>query len=223
VFAIPASLQQHRYSPITKDVTTQFIIDWTRTGVVVFLLSAAVGTNIFVNLNFPEQADHFPFIGVAVWIAILMSAPLRHPEWSLLPEAARGSLFLLALVMCASLMPVERLPAASWPTALSLGFLSAVFDNIPLTKLALEAGGYDWGFLAYAVGFGGSMIWFGSSAGVALSNRFPEARSVGAWLRGGWHVALAYILGFAALMLIFGWNPHPHHKPGSNPPASAHP
>jgi hypothetical protein len=41
------------------------------------------------------------------------------------------------------------------------------FDNIPLTKLALVQGGYDWGGLAYTVGFGGSMIWFGSSAGVA--------------------------------------------------------
>ena len=51
--------------------------------------------------------------------------------------------------------------------------MSAVFDNIPLTALALKQGGYDWGFLAYAVGFGGSMIWFGSSAGVALSNMYP--------------------------------------------------
>jgi hypothetical protein len=49
-----------------------------------------------------------------------------------------------------------------------------VFDNIPLTALALKQGGYDWGFLAYAVGFGGSMIWFGSSAGVALANMFPR-------------------------------------------------
>ena len=76
-------------------------------------------------------------------------------------------------------MPVEKLPAASWQTALGLGFVSAVFDNIPLTALALKQGGYDWGFLAYAVGFGGSMIWFGSSAGVALANMYPEAKSVG--------------------------------------------
>ena len=40
-------------------------------------------------------------------------------------------------------------------------------------------GGYDWGMLAYAVGYGGSMIWFGSSAGVAITNIFPEARSSG--------------------------------------------
>ena len=77
------------------------------------------------------------------------------------------------------MMPVERLPAAAWQTAFGLGFLSAVFDNIPLTALALAQGGYDWGMLAYAVGFGGSMIWFGSSAGVAISSMYPEARSVG--------------------------------------------
>src|SRR5215470_17478164 len=70
------------------------------------------------------------------------------------------TIFLLALVTCASMMPVEKLPAASWQTALGLGFVSAVFDNIPLTALALKQGGYDWGFLAFAVGFGGSMIWF---------------------------------------------------------------
>ena len=75
-------------------------------------------------------------------------------------------------------------------------FISAVFDNIPLTALALTQGGYDWGMLAYAVGYGGSMIWFGSSAGVALSNSFPEAKSVARWVRHGWHVALAYVVGF---------------------------
>ena len=96
-----------------------------------------------------------------------------------MPETFKGTIFLLSLVTCASMMPVEELPAASWQTALGLGFVSAVFDNIPLTALALKQGGYDWGFLAYAVGFGGSMIWFGSSAGVALSNLYPEAKSVG--------------------------------------------
>jgi Na+/H+ antiporter NhaD/arsenite permease-like protein len=149
-----------------------------------------------------------PVIGLAIWIAILATAGWRRPDWSALPGALRGTVFLLCLVTAASLMPVERLPAASWHTAFGLGFVSAVFDNIPLTKLALEQGGYDWGMLAYAVGFGGSMIWFGSSAGVAISNLYPEARSVWTWLRAGWHVALAYVLGFATLLLILGWQPH---------------
>jgi hypothetical protein len=146
-------------------------------------------------------------IGAAVWVAILLTATVRRPDWGLLPDAFKGSVFLLALVTCASLMPVEKLPAASWHTTLGLGFVSAVFDNIPLTALALKQGGYDWGMLAYAVGFGGSMIWFGSSAGVAISNMYPQAKSVGQWLKHGWHVALAYVLGFAVIMALVGWHP----------------
>jgi hypothetical protein len=57
------------------------------------------------------------------------------------------------------------------------------------------------------VGFGGSMIWFGSSAGVAIAGLFPEARSTARWLRDGWHVPLAYVLGFFALLLTLGWQP----------------
>ena len=104
-------------------------------------------------------------------------------------------------------MPVESLPAASWQTAFMLGFFSSFFDNIPLTALALAQGGYDWGFLAYAVGFGGSMLWFGSSAGVAICNMFPQARSTGRWLREGWLIGLAYVAGFAALLATLGWEP----------------
>ncbi|HTL50275.1 MAG TPA: hypothetical protein VL219_06390, partial [Steroidobacteraceae bacterium] len=99
------------------------------------------------------------------------------------------------------------LPEPSWQSALALGFVSAAFDNIPLTALALKQGGYDWGVLAYAVGFGGSMIWFGSSAGVAICNMFPEARSTRQWLAEGWRVALGYLAGFAVLVAALGWNP----------------
>jgi Na+/H+ antiporter NhaD/arsenite permease-like protein len=109
--------------------------------------------------------------------------------------------------VCASMMPVEQLPLASWQSALGLGFVSAVFDNIPLTALAIKQGGYDWGFLAYAVGFGGSMVWFGSSAGVALASMYPEAKSVVQWVKGGWHVALAYVVGFAVMLAVLGWRP----------------
>jgi Na+/H+ antiporter NhaD/arsenite permease-like protein len=105
------------------------------------------------------------------------------------------------------MMPVDHLPAASVLTVFGLGVVSAVFDNIPLTELALKQGGYDWGFLAYAVGFGGSMLWFGSSAGVALTNNFPEAKSVWLWIKHGWHVAVAYVVGFAVMAAVLGWQP----------------
>jgi Na+/H+ antiporter NhaD/arsenite permease-like protein len=208
VFGIPAAIQQQRYSPIMAHAESKLPVDWPRVAVVLLVLVAAVATNVLMNVGFPELAQRFPFIGVAVWIALLAAARWRAPDWKVLPGALRGTVFLLCLVFAASLMPVEELPPASWQTAFGLGFVSAVFDNIPLTKLALEQGGHDWGMLAYAVGFGGSMIWFGSSAGVAITNLFPEARAVGPWLRSGWHVAVAYVVGFFTLLLILGWHPH---------------
>jgi len=207
LFGIPAALTQQRHSPIVKDPDPGTRIDPLRVAIVAFVLIAAIVVNIAINTRFAEISDRFPFLGVAVCLSILVCAALRAPDWKLLPGAFKGSVFLLSLVLCASMMPVEKLPAASWQTALGLGFLSAVFDNIPLTALALKQGGYDWGFLAYAVGFGGSMIWFGSSAGVALTNMYPEGRSVGQWLRHGWTIALAYVVGFFVMMAAIGFHP----------------
>lgn len=212
VFGIPAAIQQQRYSPIVRDPPAGVRVDFVRVGIVVAMLAAAIAVNVYVNVAHAGLADRFPFLGAAIWIALLASVPLRRPDWEALPESLRGTVFLLALVTCASLMPVEQLPAASWATTLGLGFVSAVFDNIPLTALALQQGGYDWGFLAYAVGFGGSMVWFGSSAGVALTNLFPEGRDVGRWLRQGWPVALAYVVGFVVMLLVVGWAPHVPHR-----------
>jgi hypothetical protein len=44
---------------------------------------------------------------------------------------------------------------------------------------------------------------------VALSNMYPEARSVFAWIRAGWHVALAYVVSYLFMLLVIGWHPHP--------------
>src|SRR5690606_30592479 len=120
-----------------------------------------------------------------VWTAIAAGSLLRQPEWSVLGDAAKSSVFLLSLVLAASMMPVESLPDPSAVTAFGLGIVSAFFDNIPLTTLAIAQNGYDWGFLAFCVGYGGSMLWFGSSAGVAISSGFPQARSALQWLRSG--------------------------------------
>lgn len=219
VCGIPAAKQQQRYSPIIKDAKLEGRVDWARVGIVAFILVSAIVANVVMNVYVEGLGDRFPVLGATVWAAILVTAALRRPTWSLLPDALKGSIFLLSLVTCASLMPVEELPLASWHVAMGLGFVSAVFDNIPLTALALKQGGYDWGMLAYTVGFGGSMIWFGSSAGVALTNMYPEAKSVGRWLREGWHVTVAYVIGFFVMLTLVGWQPHPPHK--AKPSAAA--
>jgi Na+/H+ antiporter NhaD/arsenite permease-like protein len=207
IFGIPAAIKQQRYSPVMRDMPPGIKVEWSRVAIVFAILLAAILANVVANIRFPHLLDQLPVIGLAVWVVILLAAPWKNPDWKVMPETFKGTIFLLALVTCASLMPVEKLPAASWQTALGLGFVSAVFDNIPLTALALKQGGYDWGFLAYAVGFGGSMIWFGSSAGVALANMYPEAKSVWLWVRHGWWVAVAYVVGFFFMLAMIGWRP----------------
>ncbi len=220
VCGIPAALQQQKFSPIYKLGKHHAAIDYARVGIVAFILIAAVAVNIVVNTQYAAYSDIFPFLGATVWAAILLCVPIRQPDWSLLPGTFKGTLFLLSLVLAASMMPVEQLPAASSVTVLGLGFVSAVFDNIPLTALALKQDGYDWGFLAYAVGFGGSMLWFGSSAGVALSNNFPEAKSAWLWIKHGWHVALAYVVGFAVMSAVLTWHPTAKTKGVVQPPVA---
>ena len=207
VSGIPASLAQHKYAPIVKDPPSGLRVSFRYVAVVIIVLGAAIAANIGAHFFDAHILDEVPLIGLAAAAAILLTIPIARPDWSVLPGAARGALFLIALVSAASMMPVKSLPSPSWETTLGLGFVSAVFDNIPLTALAIKQGNYDWGLLAYAVGFGGSMIWFGSSAGVAVAGSMPEARSTILWLKEGWPVALAYVAGFFLMLLLLGWNP----------------
>lgn len=210
IIAFFAGHQQFKLQPVVLADTSNVRIDWLKIVIVAMILAGAIITNYTLDM---------PALGV--WIAIILGALLRPIPWKEVPASIMGTIFLLSLVMCASMMPVETLPDASWMTAFVLGFVSAVFDNIPLTKLCLEQGHYDWGMLAYSVGFGGSMIWFGSSAGVAITNKFPEGRNVMLWLRKGWHVTLAYIAGFFVLFFVWGWHPadsREHKEPAINCP-----
>jgi Na+/H+ antiporter NhaD/arsenite permease-like protein len=196
-----AAIQQHRHQPIVHGMDAELRLDAGRAVIVVLIPLLAVVANLTTG---------FPALGV--WVAILIGTTFRSTPWHELARSFKGSLFLLALVFCASLMPVSELPVATWRSTFLIGVVSAVFDNIPLTKLALDQGGYDWALVAYAIGCGGSMIWFGSSAGVALCNRFPEARNALRWMREGWHVAAGYVLGFFVMLWLLGWHPVPPHK-----------
>jgi hypothetical protein len=195
-----AAISQQKRTPLASAAFTTPRVDWLRVAIVFVALGALVATNVTVNSVLPGLEEMAPALGLGLWAALLVTAPVRLPDWSVLREAIKGALFLVSLVALASLMPVERLPSPSILSTFGLGFLSAVFDNIPLTALALDQGGYNWALLAYAVGFGGSMVWFGSSAGVALTNLYPEGRSVADWLREGWFVPVSYVVGFLLMV-----------------------
>ena len=162
------------------------------------ILVAAIVVNVVVNVRFNACSDRFPVhrrggLGRAARCACRCAGP----HWERAARRVRAAaIFLLSLVLAASMMPVQKLPAASWHVALGLGFVSAVFDNIPLTALALKQGGYDWGFLAYRR----RLRRLDDLVRLVGRRRAVQPVSGGgsvvAWLRGGWHVALAYVVGF---------------------------
>ena len=213
-----AAIAQHRHQPVLAHDEPGHPLSWRRIGIVGFILVTAVTANVAATA-LSEGEETAPWLGMALWAAIILTSFICKPDWSVTRQGARGAIFLASLVAAASLMPLRALPEPSWQSAFSLGILSSVFDNIPLTALALAQGGYDWALLAFAVGFGGSMVWFGSSAGVAITNLYPEGRSVGKWLKEGWFVPIAYVVGFFIMLAMLGWNPT--YERGAEQPVAA--
>ena len=119
---IPASRAQQKFAPITKDPLSGVSISVKHVAVVIIVLATAIAANVGAHLFDAHILDTIPLIGLAVAAAILLTAPIARPDWSVVPRAARGAIFLLALVSAASLMPVKSLPAPSWETTLGLGF-----------------------------------------------------------------------------------------------------
>ena len=208
IVALFGAWAQHRLQPILDNDEPGHALEWRRIWIVAFILAAAVAANVLAT-SLSNGEETAPWLGMALWVAILLTSLAAKPDWSVMRHGAKGAVFLVCLVAAASLMPLKGLPEPSWQTAFSLGLLSALFDNIPLTALALRQGGYDWALLSFAVGFGGSMVWFGSSAGVAITNLYPEGRSLLRWLKQGWFVPVAYLAGFFVMLGLLGWNPTP--------------
>ena len=46
---------------------------------------------------------------------------------------------------------------------------------------------------------------------------FPEAKSAAQWLRHGWHVVVAYVVGFMVMLAVLGWHPDEGHKKVAEP------
>jgi hypothetical protein len=97
-----AAGQQQGLQPLVRGHDEGRRVDLPSVGVVLLILGGAIWTNIAFGL---------PAAGV--WGAILLGALVRQPDWKVVPSAAVGACFLLSLVLSASMMPVDDLPAAT--------------------------------------------------------------------------------------------------------------
>jgi CheY-like chemotaxis protein len=181
-FGILAARQQHALQPIMRDAPAGVRVDRGRIAVVVAVLVTAIVVNVVAQLSHgsvprPPACDRARRLAGAARLRSARSARLARAAVGDARRRLSGEPRAVG-VDDAGRRRCRPRRGRSRSARLRLG----VFDNIPLTALALRQGGYDWGFLAYAVGFGGSMVWFGSSAGVALASQFAEARSA----RRGW-------------------------------------
>ncbi|MBM3227893.1 hypothetical protein FJZ27_03470 [Candidatus Peribacteria bacterium] len=147
--------------------------------------------------------------GLGVWAGLVIGLALakREFEWKVFKEALPNTGFLLLLVGAAEMLPLNSVKPMlnTMPRdiiAILMGLLSAWFDNIPLTAVCLALKDFDWGLLAYCVGYGGSAMWFGSSAGVAMGLLFPQIYDTKKW---GWPfliVTATYMFGAFVYLIV---------------------
>ena len=95
------------------------------------------------------------------------------------------------------------------PTAsnIGVGFLSAVVDNVPVMSAILKADptmGIDqWLLVTMTAGIGGSLISFGSAAGVGVMGRLRGIYTFGAHMRYAWTILVGYLLSLALWYVQF--------------------
>ncbi|MEJ2468727.1 MAG: sodium:proton antiporter NhaD, partial [Campylobacterales bacterium] len=81
---------------------------------------------------------------------------------------------------------------------IGVGFLSAIVDNVPVMSAILKASpemGLDqWMLVTMTAGIGGSLISFGSAAGVGVMGRLRGIYTFGAHMKYSWTILLGYIL-----------------------------
>jgi hypothetical protein len=200
-----AARQQHELQPLVKIGGNGRRVDVVCLAVVLLILASAIAANV---------AFGFPAVGV--WAALLLGALVRKPAWNSIPAASLGAVSLVSLVLAASMMLVKSLPEPSRrprsgsescpPSSTTSHSRSSLSSRTTTT-------GTCWRSASVTV-----VRCCGSAArlAIAIAGLFPQAKSTRVWLANGWHVAVGYVLGFLAMMVLTGWNASPIPRSGGN-------
>ncbi len=90
---------------------------------------------------------------------------------------------------------------------IGVGFLSAIVDNVPVMSAVLKSnpnmGADQWLLVTMTAGIGGSLISFGSAAGVGVMGKLRGIYTFGAHLKYAWTVLIGYILSVIVWYIQF--------------------
>ncbi len=104
---------------------------------------------------------------------------------------------------------VTKLYDAIGPTAgnIGVGFISAIVDNVPVMSAILKANPSmaldQWLLVTLTAGIGGSLIAFGSAAGVGVMGRLKGIYTFGAHMKLSWTVLVGYIISLIVWYVQF--------------------
>jgi Na+/H+ antiporter NhaD/arsenite permease-like protein len=93
---------------------------------------------------------------------------------------------------------------------IGVGFLSAIVDNVPVMSAVLKSNpnmGVDahsqWMLVTLTAGVGGSLISFGSAAGVGVMGKLHGIYTFGSHMKLAWTVLLGYIVSVSVWYIQF--------------------
>ena len=114
--------------------------------------------------------------------------------------AAVGALYFIGWLALASVVYDPSVLGPTWSN-IGVGFLSAIVDNVPVMSAVLKASpemGLDqWMLVTLTAGVGGSLISFGSAAGVGVMGKLPGVYTFGAHMKYSWTILIGYIVSIA--------------------------
>ena len=90
---------------------------------------------------------------------------------------------------------------------IGVGFLSAIIDNVPVMSAILKASPNmdiaQWMLVTMTAGIGGSLIAFGSAAGVGVMGKLRGIYTFGSHMKHSWTILIGYMVSIAIWYVQF--------------------
>jgi len=114
--------------------------------------------------------------------------------------AVVGALYFVGWLTLLSLVYNPDILGPTWAN-ICVGFLSAIVDNVPVMSAILKANPdmntSQWMLVALTAGIGGSLISFGSAAGVGVMGKLKGIYTFNSHMKYAWTILIGYFTSIA--------------------------